>query len=74
MSNPFYLDWTKGWQFTLFLQGGMPLVEGKGYGIIVQTKIFKGESPKETADRLILKEEIRRKSISNSWKRSVYLS
>ena len=74
MSNPFHLDWTKGWEFTIFLQGGIAKLEGKGYGIILTTNIFIGESPRESADRLILKEEIRRKSIYNLWKRSILLS
>ena len=71
MNNPFYLKWNNGWKFTLFLHGGIPIIEAKGFGVIITSKVINGESPKESADRMILKEQIKRKSIYNSWKRSL---
>ena len=65
--NPFFLSWNKGWSFHLILEGGIAKIEAKGLGISLITNIEKGESPNETADRLIIKEQIRRKSLYNSW-------
>ena len=69
--NPFYLSWNKGWSFTIFLEGGLAKIEARGYGITMTSDIQKRESPKESADRIILKEEIMRKSIYYSWLRSL---
>ena len=71
IQNPFYIDWNKGWIFILFLDGGIAKIEARGFGISITTNIKKGESPKDSADRLILKEQRRRKSIYYSWVRSI---
>ena len=70
-SNPFYLSWNKGWSFLFFLEGGLAKIEAKGLGISLITNIEKGETPNESADRLIIKEQIRRKSLYNSWIKSL---
>lgn len=70
-NNPFNLSWAKDWTFTLLLEGGLSKVEAKGLGVIVSSYINYGESPKETADRIIFKEEKRRKSLYYSWIRSL---
>ena len=69
--NPFYLSWNTGWSFLLFLEGGIAKIEAKGFGISLITNIKKGETPKESADRLIFKEQRRRKSLYNSWIKSL---
>ena len=69
--NPFYLDWNKGWSFLFFLEGGIPKIEAKGFGISITTKLKKGESPSESADRLVSREQRIRKSRYNSWVRSI---
>ena len=69
--NPFYIKWNKGWSFILFLEGGTANIEARGFGISIKTKIENGESPSETADRLILKEQRIRKSRYYSWTRSI---
>ena len=66
-SNPFFLSWNKGWSFLFFLEGGVAKVEAKGLGVSLTTKILEGETPNESADRLIYKEQRRRKSLYNSW-------
>ena len=68
--NPFYLGWNKGWSFLFFLEGGVAKIEAKGFGISITTKVEKGESPLETADRLVLKEQRIRKSRYYSWVKS----
>ena len=55
--NPFYLGWNKGWSFLFFLEGGIAKIEAKGFGISITTKVEKGESPLESADRLVSKEQ-----------------
>jgi len=70
-SNPFYQSWNKGWSFLFFFEGGKPKIEAKGLGISLITNIEKGETPNETADRLILREQCRRKSLHNSWIKSL---
>jgi len=55
--NPFYLGWNKGWSFLFFLEGGIAKIEAKGFGISITTKVEKGESPIESADRLVSKEQ-----------------
>ena len=69
--NPFYLRWNKGWSFIFFLEGGVGKIEARGFGISITSDIYKGESPIESADRLIINEERRRKSIYYSWIRSL---
>ena len=59
--NPFYLGWNKGWSFLFFLEGGIAKIEAKGFGISMTTKVQKGESILESADRLVLKEQRIRK-------------
>ena len=70
--NPFYLEWNKGWSFLLFIEGGIPKIEAKGFGISITTKVEKGESPSESADRLVAKEQKIRQSRYFSWVRSIY--
>ena len=69
--NPFYLGWNKGWSFLFFLEGGTAKIEAKGFGISITTKIKKGESPSESADRLVSNEDRMRKSRYSSWSRSI---
>ena len=69
--NPFYLGWNKGWSFLFFLEGGIPKIEAKGFGISITTKVEKGESPLESADRLVSKEQRIRKSRYYSWVKSI---
>ena len=69
--NPFYLEWNKGWSFLFCLEGGIPKIEAKGFGISITTKIKQGESPLESADRLVLKEQRIRKSRYYSWVNSI---
>jgi len=69
--NPFYLGWNKGWSFLLFLEGGMAKIEARGFGISTTTEIKKGESPSESADRLVSNEDRMRKSRYSSWSRSI---
>ena len=65
--NPFQLGWNKGWSFILFLEGGIAKIEAKGFGISITTNVKKGESPSESADRLVFKEQRIRKSRYYSW-------
>ena len=69
--NPFNLGWNKGWSFLFFLEGGIPKIEARGFGLSITTKVEKGESPSESADRLVSKEQRIRKSIYHSWVRSL---
>ena len=69
--NPFQLGWNKGWSFLLFLEGGTAKIEAKGFGISITTKVDKGESPQESADRLVSKEQKIRKSRYYSWLRYI---
>ena len=69
--NPFYLRWNRGWSFIFFFEGGVAKIEARGFGISMKTNIQKGESPTESADRLIFKEQRRRKSIYSSWIKSI---
>ena len=69
--NPFYLGWNKGWSFLFFLEGGIAKIEAKGYGISITTKVEKGESFSESADRLVSKEQRMRKSRYYSWLRYI---
>ena len=69
--NPFYLGWNKGWSFLFFLEGGIAKIEANGFGISITSKVKKGESLSETADRLVYKEQRIRKSRYYSWIRSI---
>ena len=69
--NPFYIGWNKGWSFLFFLEGANPKIEARGYGISLTTSVEKGESPYQSADRLILKEQRNRKSRYYSWLKSI---
>ena len=69
--NPFFLGWNKGWSFLFFLEGGIAKIEAKGFGISITTKVEKGESLLESADRLVAKEQRIRKSRYYSWVRSI---
>jgi len=69
--NPFFLGWNKGWSFLFYLEGGIAKIEAKGFGISITTKVKKGESPLESADRLVSKEQRNRKSRYYSWVRSI---
>ena len=71
LQNPFHLGWNKGWSFLFFLEGGTPKIEASGFGIAMTTEIMKGESPSQTADRLVYKEQRNRKSIYYSWLKSI---
>ena len=57
--------------FSIFLEGGIPKIEAKGFGISITTKVEKGESLLESADRLVSREERIRKSRYYSWVRSI---
>ena len=46
-------------------------MEAKGFGISITTKVKKGESLLESADRLVSKEQRLRKSRYYSWLRSI---
>jgi len=69
--NPFYLGWNKGWSFLFFLEGGIAKIEAKGFGISITTKVEEGESPLESVDRLVSKEQRIRKSRYYSWVKSI---
>ena len=69
--NPFYLGWNKGWSFLLFLEGGIAKIEARGFGISITTQMKEGESPSESADRLIFKEQRMRKSRYHAWIKSL---
>tara|TARA_B100000945_G_C20391141_1_gene602299 strand:+ start:1385 stop:1612 length:228 start_codon:yes stop_codon:yes gene_type:complete len=71
LHNPFYLGWNKGWSFLFFLEGGIPKIEARGFGISRTTNIENGESPTECADRLVFKEQRNRKTRYYSWIRSL---
>ncbi len=69
MNNPFFVRWLKGWSFqTVFMDGNVE-VEAHGFGICLRTSLLPGESPKDAADRLVISEDQRRKSLHNAWVR-----
>ena len=59
--------------FFFFLEGGTPKIEASGFGIAMTTDIKKGESPWQTADRLVFKEQRNRRSryYYYSWIKSI---
>ena len=67
MSNPFIVRWLKEWEFQIVLMDGSVNIEGYGLGICLRTSLLPGESPKLAADRLVLKENERRRSLYKSW-------
>ena len=69
--NPFDIRWNKSWSFTFFLEGGLGRIKASGLGLTIIKEINPGESLLESADEMILKEEIRRKSIYYSWLKSI---
>ena len=71
--NPFYLGWNKGWSFLFFSSWSNCLseIEAKGFGISITTKVEKGESLLESADRLVSKEQRIRKSRYYAWVKSI---
>ena len=69
--NPFRLGWNTGWSFLFYFEGGIPKIEASGFGISMSTIIINGESPFQTADRLILQEQRNRKSRYYSWLKSI---
>ena len=71
LKNSFHLGWNIGWSFLFFLEGGTPKIEASGFGIAMITDIKKGESPWQTADRLVFKEQRNRRSRYYSWIKSI---
>ena len=75
MLNPFRLQWLKGWLFQLVLMEGDIKIEAHGFGVCLQTALEPGESPRSAADRLVLAEDKRRKSLHHSWiKKNPFIS
>jgi hypothetical protein len=74
MANPFTVRWLGGWTFqTVFMEGHLQ-VEAHGYGICLRTPVLPGESPLSAADRLVLAEDQRRRSLHNAWLRGERLA
>ena len=71
IDKPFYLSWNYGLKLIIFFLGGLPKVEEIGFGTIITTNIYDCEFPKQSADRLFLKEQIIRNSMGNSLRRSI---
>ncbi len=69
MDNPFRLNWVKGWMFRIVIEGANVYIEAHGLGISISTSLLPGESPKMAADRLVLNEDKRRRSLHNVWLR-----
>ena len=67
MANPFNLHWLEGWHFAIVLMDGDVKIEATGFGICLRTSLLPGESPKTAADRLVLAEDRRRKTLHNCW-------
>ncbi len=65
--NPFSVRWLEGWTFQLVLIGGKTKIEAYGYGICLSSFLDPLESPRDAADRLVHKENRRRKSLHQSW-------
>ena len=49
--------------------GGQVQVEAHGFGICLRTVVLPGESPRASADRLVLAEDRRRRALHNGWLR-----
>jgi hypothetical protein len=69
MANPFRLRWLDGWTFQTVLMEGAVQVEARGFGICIRTTVQPGETPRTAADRLVLEEDRRRRSLHNAWLR-----
>jgi len=63
MANPFSVRWLEGWTFQTVLMEGAVQVEAHGFGICLRTPVLPGESPVTAADRLVLDEDRRRKTL-----------
>ena len=48
---------------------GQVQVEAQGFGICLRTVVLPGESPRASADRLVLAEDRRRRALHNAWLR-----
>ena len=70
MTNPFQVRWLQGWSFEVMLMEGKVQVEAKGFGIKLRTPVYPGETPHAAADRLVLAEDRRRRSLYQAWRRS----
>ena len=70
MSNPFHLRWLQGWSFQTVLMEGHVQIEAHGFGVRLRTPLLAGESPRSGADRLVLQEDRRRRSLYHSWRSS----
>ncbi len=69
MANPFRLRWLQGWLFQTVLMDGYVQIEAHGYGIRLRTPLQVAESPADAADRLVLEEDRRRRSLLHAWRR-----
>ena len=69
MGNPFSVRWLAGWTFQTVFMEGCVQVEAHGFGICLRTPMLPGESPVVAADRLVLAEDQRRRSLHNAWLR-----
>ena len=67
-SNPFSLYWIKCWEFQIVHREGGIYLEAKGLGVSLRAPFLHNDNPLIAADRLILREEINRKSLYNAWK------
>ena len=65
------MDETKVGLSSFFLEVANAKVEARGYGISITRTHEKGESPYQSADRLVLKEQRNRKSRYYSWIKSI---
>ena len=70
MTNPFQVRWLEGWSFEVMLMEGKVQVEAKGFGIKLRTPVYPGETPQAAADRLVLAEDRRRRSLYQAWRRN----
>lgn len=70
MTNPFQVRWLNGWTFEVVLMEGKVQVEAQGFGIKLRTPLYPGESPQVAADRLVMAEDRRRRSLYQAWLRS----
>ena len=68
ISNPFSLYWKKSWTFQIVHMEGGIHIEAKGLGISIRAPFEPNDNPMIAADSLILREEVNRKSLYNSWK------
>ncbi len=74
MANPFRLRWLDGWTFQTVLMEGDVQVEARGFGICLRTRLRNGETPRSAADRLVLEEDRRRRSLHHAWLRGQALA